>query len=56
LDDDFFDIGGDSLAAIQVAARLSEESDWEPALEDIFMCPTIRELALQVRGVGAREG
>ncbi|QED47028.1 non-ribosomal peptide synthase/polyketide synthase [Cytobacillus dafuensis] len=50
--DHFFDLGGDSIKGIQVAARLHEKG-WKLELKDLFRYPTVAELApyvLQVTG------
>ncbi|SHE68903.1 non-ribosomal peptide synthase domain TIGR01720/amino acid adenylation domain-containing protein [Seinonella peptonophila] len=44
IDEHFFTIGGDSIRAMQIAARL-RESDWEITMQDLFQHPTIKELA-----------
>ncbi|VBB05116.1 phosphopantetheine attachment site [Lucifera butyrica] len=43
IDDNFFSLGGNSIKAIQVAARLA--LDFEVGINDIFQCQTIRALA-----------
>jgi acyl transferase domain-containing protein/acyl carrier protein len=45
LDDDFFDLGGDSLLAVQLAARMREGLDLELAIGRLFDNPTVRQLA-----------
>ncbi|TMR94446.1 non-ribosomal peptide synthetase/MFS transporter [Nonomuraea basaltis] len=53
VDDDFFDVGGHSLLAIKVVARLRRvlPPDAAPiAVVDLFKHPTIRELAALVDG------
>jgi len=45
LDDDFFDLGGDSLTATQVVSRLRETFPLEPDLALLFEAPTVRRLA-----------
>jgi aryl carrier-like protein len=45
-DDDFFALGGHSLAAIQVVARLQATSGVELSLRDLFDTPTLRASAL----------
>jgi amino acid adenylation domain-containing protein len=45
LDDDFFQIGGDSLSAIRVFNRLHEISQAKLAITDLFKHRTIRTLA-----------
>ena len=42
--DNFFDIGGDSLKAIELTAKL-EEKGYTVAIKDIFSCKNIRELS-----------
>ncbi|MDQ0273893.1 non-ribosomal peptide synthetase, partial [Cytobacillus purgationiresistens] len=42
--DHFFDLGGDSIKGIQVAARLHEKG-WKLELKDLFRYPTIAQLA-----------
>nr|MBA3455839.1 amino acid adenylation domain-containing protein [Deltaproteobacteria bacterium] len=48
LDGNFFDIGGHSLAAMQIAARIRDAFDVEIAVRTVFEAPTITELATQV--------
>jgi amino acid adenylation domain-containing protein/thioester reductase-like protein len=43
--DHFFDLGGHSLSAIRVVARLRDELHREVALHDLFAHPVIKELA-----------
>ncbi|MEU0569104.1 amino acid adenylation domain-containing protein [Nonomuraea sp. NPDC005983] len=53
IDDDFFDVGGHSLLAIKVVARLRRElppGSAPIAVVDLFKHPTIRELAALVDG------
>ncbi|MER6944217.1 amino acid adenylation domain-containing protein [Nonomuraea sp. NPDC000554] len=53
IDDDFFDVGGHSLLAIKVVARLRRElppGSSPIAVVDLFKHPTIRELAALVDG------
>jgi acyl carrier protein len=44
-DDDFFDLGGHSLRAVQVASRVKEHFRVRLAVNVIFDKPTIAELA-----------
>jgi thioester reductase-like protein len=46
--DDFFDLGGGSLAAAQMAARLREESGAPVNARQIFDHPTVERLALML--------
>ncbi|PJI10003.1 MULTISPECIES: non-ribosomal peptide synthetase [Clostridium] len=47
INDDFFEIGGNSLKAISVVSKLSRE--FSIVINDIFEYPTIRELALNIK-------
>ncbi|HEX3530202.1 MAG TPA: amino acid adenylation domain-containing protein, partial [Thermoanaerobaculia bacterium] len=54
--DSFFDLGGDSLLATHLVARLQSELGVDLSLRDIFESPTAAELAAAVaahRGAGA---
>ncbi len=44
-DQSLFALGGDSLAAMQVAARISAELDVELPLERLLLAPTLREMS-----------
>ncbi|MGV7961495.1 AMP-binding protein [Photorhabdus tasmaniensis] len=44
-DDSFFELGGDSIVAMQLAARLEQEYDVEIRTEWVFDNPTVTELA-----------
>ncbi|HEY0603647.1 MAG TPA: amino acid adenylation domain-containing protein, partial [Herpetosiphonaceae bacterium] len=45
IEDNFFDLGGHSLAAMQVLARLREQLDQDLTLSVLFKAPTIAKLA-----------
>jgi acyl carrier protein len=45
LDDDFFELGGDSLRAMRLAGRLQAELDFDFDVEMLFDYATVRELA-----------
>jgi acyl carrier protein len=47
-DDDFFELGGDSLVATQLVARLREELGIAVPLLALFENPTPAELALEL--------
>jgi non-ribosomal peptide synthetase component F len=48
--DNFFDIGGDSFALVQVQARLSEAAGRPVTLIDLFRFPSVRALADHLDG------
>ncbi|MET7773637.1 amino acid adenylation domain-containing protein [Nocardia sp. NPDC005366] len=48
LDDDFFDLGGNSLLATQVTARLGAALDTQLAVRDLFEASTVVALATSV--------
>ena len=45
IDENFFDLGGDSLLIVQVCERLKKELKPELAVVDMFRYPTIRKLS-----------
>lgn len=49
----FFDLGGHSLKATQVASRIHREFGVEIPLRDLFSLPTIEQLATHVEGLDA---
>jgi phthiocerol/phenolphthiocerol synthesis type-I polyketide synthase E len=54
LDEDFFDIGGNSLAAVELMGRIREKIGVDLSIAALFDFPTIRSLAEALRGQGAR--
>jgi acyl carrier protein len=50
IDDNFFEIGGHSLLAMQLMARVRKEFQAELSLRNIFEAPTIAELAAILEG------
>ncbi|MGV5049108.1 non-ribosomal peptide synthase/polyketide synthase [Rhodococcus pyridinivorans] len=57
VDDDFFDLGGNSLSATQVASRLGTALAATVSVRTIFEAPTVGALAVRVEswvGVGGR--
>jgi acyl-CoA synthetase (AMP-forming)/AMP-acid ligase II/thioesterase domain-containing protein len=55
LDDDFFQLGGDSLSGVRSCARLSEMLEYKVELAQLFRYPTLRELSLAISGAGQRQ-
>jgi len=56
-EDDFFDLGGHSLAATRVIARIAELADVALPLQAVFDNPTVRGLAAVIAGrVGGEDG
>ena len=53
-EDNFFDLGGTSLTAIQVVARLREQFGYEVEVEDLFQAATVEQLAEVCSTSGAR--
>jgi amino acid adenylation domain-containing protein len=47
IDDNFFNVGGDSIRSIQVRAR-AQQAGWNFSLQDMFRYQTIRQLAEHV--------
>ena len=47
-DEDFFELGGDSLAAIEVAATIEDEFGYELSIEDIFRVSGAADLSMLV--------
>ena len=54
IDDDFFEAGGNSLAAIEVLAAVRREFDVSVAVLELYRTPTVRELAERLAH-GSRE-
>lgn len=50
LQDNFFDMGGHSLLAVQVIARIQSEVDRPVTLMDLFRHPTVEQLAQRLEG------
>jgi acyl transferase domain-containing protein/acyl carrier protein len=53
VDDDFFELGGDSLLAIRVLNRLNTEYGVQQSLAELMAIPTVRALAAQIERLRA---
>ena len=54
LDDDFFELGGNSLVATQVAARLGAALDTRVPVRELFEATTVEALAARLESSAAR--
>lgn len=52
--DNFFDLGGHSLAAIQIVSRIRRRVQADVTLEALFNAPTVEELSTVVAGMCER--
>lgn len=55
LDDDFFDLGGNSLLAIKAITRINKELGLKLAVSTIYQLSTIRQLAHKIESSGSEE-
>lgn len=53
-DDNFFDLGGDSLTLMRVHSRIRDAFDQDIAMVDMFRCTTVRALAQHLSGDAAQ--
>ena len=53
--DNFFDLGGSSLQAVQLQTRLKEDLGREVRISELFKCSTVAELAAALAGSGDQE-
>jgi len=53
-DDNFFALGGDSMAAARATARLALRFGVKPRLSSIFMHPTVRDMAAEISRLSTR--
>jgi aspartate beta-hydroxylase len=56
LDDDFFELGGNSLHAVRIAAHLSDDLDLDLSVRSVVECRTIRAMAAHVALAVAEQG
>ncbi len=55
--ENFFDIGGQSLAAVRIVSRLkTRRPEWPLTIADMFNHPTIRDLAIAIEGARDEAG
>ncbi|GEM46882.1 thioester reductase domain-containing protein [Deinococcus cellulosilyticus] len=54
IEESFFSVGGNSLTAVQMAARIREAFGVAISLRELFEAPTIREIALRL-GTGSQQ-
>ncbi|WP_257165469.1 amino acid adenylation domain-containing protein [Bradyrhizobium sp. SRS-191] len=54
-DDDFFDLGGDSLLAMRLLGQLRAQLDWHGTLQDLYADATVRGIARRLADVAAFE-
>jgi amino acid adenylation domain-containing protein len=50
IDDDFFELGGDSLKAITVVTEIHKQMNTRVPVTEIFQSPTIKKLAQYIKG------
>jgi len=53
-DDDFFDLGGHSIFALQTVHRVFEEFGVEVTVDDLFTFPTLASLAHRIDTLAAQ--
>jgi acyl carrier protein len=53
-DDDFFDLGGHSIFALQTVHRVFEEFGVEVTIDDLFTFPTLASLAQRIDTLSAQ--
>ncbi|HLZ86559.1 MAG TPA: amino acid adenylation domain-containing protein [Puia sp.] len=51
ISDNFFSVGGDSIKSLQIVSRLYA-AGYEASVKEIFLYPTIRELAARLKRIG----
>jgi len=56
IDDNFFEVGGTSLRAVQVVATIKRELGRTLSIVNVFECPTVRLLAARLSGSSAGAG
>ena len=54
IDDDFFDVGGNSLAALRLLPAIEQHFGVEPYITLVFDHPTPRQMAVALATIGAK--
>jgi acyl carrier protein len=54
IDDDFFDLGGNSLSAIRLLPAIEQHFGVEPSISLVFDHPTPRQMAAALATIGAK--
>ncbi|MEV0693842.1 phosphopantetheine-binding protein [Streptomyces sp. NPDC050388] len=54
IDDDFIELGGDSLAAVEILAETEKRVGTEVGVDEFFECGTVRELSARIEGKGGQ--
>ncbi|MEE1831716.1 phosphopantetheine-binding protein [Streptomyces sp. SP17KL33] len=54
VDENFFEVGGDSLAALEILVAIDEQVEADVSITELYELPTIRELAGYIVDVGVR--
>lgn len=56
VDDDFFDLGGQSIDGVLITTRANAELGCQLTLADLFDAPSVAELDRRLDEVGVRQG
>ena len=56
IDEDFFELGGDSLLALSLLARIAQDTGRKVPPAGIFQSPTIEKLAIALRATSQPGG
>ena len=54
IDDDFFDVGGNSLSAVRLLPVIEQHFGVEPHISLVFDHPTPRQMAVALATIGAK--
>ncbi|WP_371600271.1 acyl carrier protein [Streptomyces sp. NBC_00564] len=50
IDDDFIELGGDSVAAVEILTETEKRVGTEVGVDELFECGTVRELSSRIEG------